>query len=269
VTDAAISVSGPMAIPSGEPRPRTALEVLDAAFALYRRGFARVTSRLLLLGSPAIVVSVLEPALGLYLGAVTSLALKALAIAEGAHMLEGRERGTGRAIATALADWIALLVLTFLVAVATGVVLLPLMLLVVLGITMGGPTLGGILGVPAALAAIWLVVRLYLWDAVWVTERTLSAPLRSFRLTKGAFWKILGVAILVALITMGPSLILQIANGAIAGGGAELSPALAIGSMLTNVLLIPFSSYVTVLLLFDRLAVREGADLAPTPVAAV
>ena len=111
---------------------------------------------------------------------------------------------------------------------------------------------------------IIVLVRLTLTAPVLVVEdvRGTKALGRSWRLTKGHFWRVLGLLVLSALIaSVGAAIITiptQFAAVALGEGGW---PVAALGSALATVLITPFSSLIVVLLYFDMRIRKEGFDI--------
>jgi hypothetical protein len=114
--------------------------------------------------------------------------------------------------------------------------------------------------IPGIIAAI----RLSLTPAVLVVEdvRGTKAVGRSWRLTAGHFWRVLGTLILSGLIGAIGAAIIQIPTETISTMvGPEGWPVSALGSVLASVLITPFSLLIVVLLYFDLRVRKEGFDI--------
>jgi hypothetical protein len=107
-------------------------------------------------------------------------------------------------------------------------------------------------------------VRLALAPPVVVIEdvRGTKAIGRSWRLTKGHFWRLLGLLILSGLIAAVGALIITVPTELIALSlGVGGWPVSALGSALATVLITPFSMLIIVLFYFDMRIRKEGFDI--------
>ena len=107
-------------------------------------------------------------------------------------------------------------------------------------------------------------VRLSLAPPVLVVEdvRGTKAVGRSWRLTKGHFWRLLALLILSALIAGVGALIITIPTEVIALQlGPSGWPVSALGTTLATVLITPFSMLIIVLFYFDMRIRKEGFDI--------
>jgi hypothetical protein len=114
--------------------------------------------------------------------------------------------------------------------------------------------------IPGIIAA----VRLTLAPAVVVVEdvRGTKAVGRSWNLTGGHFWRVLGTLILSGIIEAVGLAIIQIPTGVIAPLlGPEGWPVSALGTALSSALVTPFSLLIVVLLYFDLRVRKEGYDI--------
>jgi hypothetical protein len=107
-------------------------------------------------------------------------------------------------------------------------------------------------------------VRLSVTPPVVIVEdvRGTKAVGRSWRLTKGHFWRLLGALILSALIAAIGALIITIPTEFVAftlGPGGW--PVSALGSVLASIVVTPFSMLIIVLLYFDLRIRKEGFDI--------
>lgn len=134
-----------------------------------------------------------------------------------------------------------------------------------------GSVLLGLLGGLALFA--WIGVRIYLAMPIVVLERLGPgrALARSWRLTRGNWWRLLGIVALTLLIVLGVSLILMLPLGVLAGlpmlladGDWGMVAANALGVVaeaLSSSVTTPFLAAVTTLLYIDLRMRREGLDL--------
>jgi hypothetical protein len=111
---------------------------------------------------------------------------------------------------------------------------------------------------------IIVLVRLTVAPAALVVEghRGSSALRRSWRLTKGFFWRTLGTLLLSGVIAAIVSGIISIPGElAVQAMGPDAWPVSALVSMLATVLVTPFGMLVVVLLYFDLRIRKEGFDI--------
>src|SRR5690625_3869756 len=145
----------------------------------------------------------------------------------------------------------------------------------------GSQTLGAVIGLASVLLGLlgglalfaWIGIRIYLAMPIVVLERLGPgrALARSWRLTQGNWWRMLGIVALTLLIVFGVSLILMIALSllaglplVLAGGDLGMIAANALGVVaeaLTYSITTPFLAAVTTLLYIDLRMRREGLDL--------
>lgn len=114
--------------------------------------------------------------------------------------------------------------------------------------------------VPGIIAA----VRLTLAPAVVVVEdvRGTRAVRRSWNLTAGHFWRVLGTLLLSGIITAVGAAIIQIPAEVITTTiGPDGWPVSALGSAVASALITPFSLLIVVLLYFDLRVRKEGYDI--------
>jgi hypothetical protein len=114
--------------------------------------------------------------------------------------------------------------------------------------------------IPGIIAA----VRLTLAPAVVVVEdvRGTKAIGRSWNLTAGHFWRVLGTLILSGIITAVGAAIIQIPAELITTMiGPDGWPVSALGSAVASALITPFSLLIVVLLYFDLRVRKEGYDI--------
>ncbi|WP_461022568.1 glycerophosphoryl diester phosphodiesterase membrane domain-containing protein [Thalassiella azotivora] len=175
----------------------------------------------------------------------------------------------------------ALVGLTVLTTLATATVavlpLLPGLVLVFLEPVSGALLL--VVGVLGALAAgAWLYTRLALASPVLMLEGTgvTGAIRRSWQLTRGSFWRVLGILLLTAVLTAvavavvaGPFQLVAVFLGSQSPGdpvaAAGLSPLQlvlqSVGQVAASTVVYPFSAAVAALLYVDLRMRREGLDV--------
>ncbi|WP_175407262.1 hypothetical protein [Streptomyces sp. TRM64462] len=167
--------------------------------------------------------------------------------------------------------------------------LLPLIAVAVMvvGILPGlliGSTAGGVLaflgGLAAAIVAVWLIVRFSLAYSALMLERqgVMASLRRSARLVRGAWWRIFGILLLTALLTLLIALVVGVPftliayavdgegmEGVFSGQTPEFGwPFLiisGIGSVIASAIMYPISAGVAVLLYVDQRIRREALDL--------
>jgi hypothetical protein len=218
---------------------------------------------------PAYVVTLLATALlGALLTICVSNAVLGVRTSTGALWARVRPR---------LAAVLALAVLTTLISLtAAGVFLGPG--LVVLQI--GDPLLGiglfvaGLL--PAVIVTLWLLAKLGLAAPALLLEEQspITSLRRSWALTRGSFWRVLGILVLTAIIAgIGAGIIstpfgivatvVTSSDALYASFGRNLAQLLiaGIGTIIGGAVFYPFSAAVTTLLYLDLRMRREGLDV--------
>ena len=141
----------------------------------------------------------------------------------------------------------------------------PAVLLVLPAVVARNPALL-VLGILAAIPAVFfLYFRLILAPVTVMLEgrRAVAAAGRAWRLTRGAFWRTVGILVLAGLIAEVAGVILGLTGtllGSVAGSlrWVPMGVLAAVGSVLTA----PFITIVQVLLYFDLRIRKEGFDLA-------
>lgn len=224
-------------------RPRRLGELLDAAFTLYRAHWK------ILLGVAAVAVIPLELLFSLLaltenvlfvslagvlsVIVVTPLVTAAL-VKAGADVYLGRTPTIGETYSYAFSRFVPLLGAILLVGLG---VILGFILLIIPGII--------------------LIVRWYFASAAVVLEDAgaTDAMRRSWRLTSGHFWKVLGTLVVAGIIAGVAALIISLP---FAFGPAASR---TVGDILASVIVQPFSSLVALLLYFDLRIRDEGFDL--------
>ncbi|WP_449336529.1 DUF7544 domain-containing protein [Streptomyces kanasensis] len=135
-------------------------------------------------------------------------------------------------------------------------------------------------GLGAMLVTLWLTVRFSLSYSVLMLERqgVVASLRRSAKLVRGAWWRIFGILILTALLTIVVTMIVALPFGILAyavdgdgisslfsGGGEPIGWSFliitGIGSVLASAIMYPISAGVAVLLYVDQRIRREALDL--------
>lgn len=260
-------------------RPRSAMEVLDGAFALYRATFARIVPRVLAFGLVPALIALEHPLVSSLLAGLLHPAWTALCLRDGLDEFAGRRTPPIRALGRAALDWVPLLLLYVLFVLALLVVAMiggaPLFVAAVLA-GVGGATAVAeaftVLGMAVAFAAAaipWAYFGLY--SPVYLFERAGNPFSRSARLVRGGFWKVCGALVIANLIAALPTGVLQgvmwLEDGGSAGhpwaAGVAIKTWHALTAIGIGALVAPYGSLVALLLWIDRRAVREGLDLGP------
>lgn len=103
--------------------------------------------------------------------------------------------------------------------------------------------LGLVIGVPVALAIIWVAVRLSFWSPAVVMDRLgpIAGLKASFRATRGRWWRVFGLWVLLTLIGLGLQIVFRAFStlgGLIGGlGGTILDVIVAIPAILASLVL--------------------------------
>lgn len=223
-------------------------EVIEAALALYRANWRVLMAIVALFVVPlealTQVLSRSEGAVATVLAIVVALAVGPLmggAVSRAAgELLLGRQPDAAGAVNFTLARIAPLFAVSIMTvaAVALGFVLLV---------------------VPGVL----LLVRLYFGAVVVVLEGSgpVDALRRSFDLTRGHFWRLLGAALVIGIVAVVVATVLQLPFLFASGMGEDVVVA-TIGAALVQVLVAPFSALAVVLLYVDLRVRSEGLDLA-------
>ena len=294
--DAPVSFGGTPEVPRERPLPLRQMgigELIDAAVKLYRRDWLALIGIVAFVLVPAtfaqfwITQSLVGPitttaapsneavvqffVVTLIFFAIQFLIVQPFLVAAitraAADVYLGERVSIGRTYRYALSRLPAILWITILTALAAIVVFLPGAILLFIGVALGDAAaillliVGGILMIVAPVIAF---IRLSLGPPVVVVEdvRGTGAIRRSWRLTRGHFWRLFALLILSTLIGGVALLIITIPTEAIAAiigpGGWPVS---ALGSTLASVLITPFSVLIIVLFYFDMRIRKEGFDI--------
>ena len=121
------------------------------------------------------------------------------------------------------------------------------------------------------LITVFLVVRLFLAPAALILENTsvASSIRRSWTLTRGSFWRVLGALVLMGLIAWLVAGAIGIVAGVGAGVVTVLQPGSAtvaasvvmLASTLATALVMPFTASVAALIYIDLRMRKEGLDI--------
>ena len=266
-------------------RPRSAIEIVDTSFTIWRRNFGQMT----IIGIAATVPVVLALVFGvgsmfvgfgrtfdeskllsmmpMFLAFVVLLVLW-MAVVDGAMTIAAGDAYHGREVsaASALRGAVAksgTLVLSNVLRTLAVVLLAGVGGVAIALLGKANAVIAALLMVVLAVCAILLFARLFATtNAVVFENRGASESLsRSFALSAGSAWRIFGVILLAYLVL----LVAQIAIGVtvqVLISSILRSPVVA--SMVGNVLgalLYPFLSIVLMVLYFDQRIRKEGYDL--------
>ncbi|MCL3792877.1 glycerophosphodiester phosphodiesterase, partial [Actinomyces sp. 186855] len=223
------------------------------------------------------------------LTAIASTILTGLLIVAVSRSVLGRVAGPGEVWQRTKGRVWALIGQTILVSLIVGAVTVVVGLLaLIVFATLLGPLFGGaepsgssiavaviiliVLGVVGAVLSIFLGVRMSLSSAALVLENVgvIEGIKRSWALTRGNFWRVLGTMLLAALITAVATGVLSGITGTLSGlaavlvyGGAlpAISAASAFIGSLVSAVILPFSAAVTALIYIDLRMRQEGLDV--------
>lgn len=163
--------------------------------------------------------------------------------------------------------WISILTALALLLVVVVVAVLTVVLIAGAGGGAAGDVSGLLLVVlliGGFIAAIYVAIRLAFGSTVLVIEglRGTKALGRSWRLVKGKFWRVLGVFVVAGLVSFIVALVISTPLEAVFSAiGPEAWPLAALSEALATVVVVPFSTLITVLLYFDLRIRKEGFDL--------
>lgn len=215
-------------------------EILDTAFALYRREFGKMVLATLILVSPLLLIQAVVPLkyLGITdrLGNIFVLAAGAAVVLMASEQYMGRSIETGAAIRAVGSRFGSVWGAAFIQGI---VVMIGLLLLIVPGI-------------------ILLAWTFAMQQAVMIEGAGASDAFeRSKSLARDSFWHIAGTSIVAFLITFTAAIALGIASG-------FLIPDPRWGLITINLLLVllhPFAAVVSTVLYYDLRVRKEGYDV--------
>lgn len=141
--------------------------------------------------------------------------------------------------------------------------------LVVVVAALIAPALAVLVGIAAFLALTWAFTRVFLWPFVHLSEGSgLASFRRAWRMTKGRFWALFGVVLLVFLVVSVVYFVVSIALQFIVLGAAELSEEAGIVALIPYVIFSSLFAVVFTAAFIGPLAVayrtlsgRDTADL--------
>jgi hypothetical protein len=272
---------------SGRFRARGFGELLDSAFATYRRRFLTLIAIVALVQVPVQllqlsvsvdsfgVVASLASALGIATGTAEVLATMVVALggtlvlmpfAAAAQVRVISDTYTGGEPATFLAAWgaalrraPALLAYTVVSSILIGV---PVLALAVVAVTGGAD----ILPLAELAAVVYLsvsFVRLCLGVPAIVLEgaSALAAVERSWRLTSGSFWRLVGLIAVIGFAELVVQVIASLPAVILFGSGVAGATAASAVSLAVGVFFAPLLGVVFVLVYYDVRIRREGFDI--------
>lgn len=246
-------------MPATELRPRSATEILDAAFQILKQQYATFVVLAALAYLPYIVLMIAIGALSagasgdeVNLAAMGAAALmlpvaiiwfpiaEAAVLVGASDALMGRKVDAGSAIRTVLARF---------------------------GSVLGAALLKGFLAMGAML--FFIIPGVYVWlglfatPAVVVFERigAMESLGRSWTLAKGLRWKVLGVLLLVFLLIFAVQMAVTIVAGIVTGSMDESGIAANIAATVFAIFVYPLLGISTALLYYDARIRKEGFDL--------
>ncbi|WP_055568541.1 DUF7544 domain-containing protein, partial [Streptomyces atriruber] len=156
---------------------------------------------------------------------------------------------------------------------------LPGLLIALAGASDAGASLAVLGGLGAAVAALWIVVRLSLASPALMLEKQgiKKSLTRSAKLVRGSWWRVFGIQLLAAIIANVVASIIVIPftfiAGAVSGDGVTgflentgefgwtFLIVSGVGSVIGSMLTFPITAGVTVLLYIDQRIRREALDL--------
>ncbi len=175
--------------------------------------------------------------------------------------------------------------LTLLIGLIVGVVVavgFGLALLVGVGVgqsdTGGGVFLGFVIAIATIVVGVWLSIRFLLAPVALILENVgpTTSIRRSMALVKGAWWRTFGIYLLASIIAYIVAQVLAIPFSFLAGiigglqssGDAAANPftpavsiASALGTLVSQIVVIPFTAGIVALLYIDRRIRREALDI--------
>jgi hypothetical protein len=227
----------------------------------------------------SVTATLLQTVIGLVVGV---LATGLLTVVMGQAVL-GRRVTAGEAWARTRTRFWPLLGLTLLVSLVTfGVVVLGILLAIAVGALLGnvggaglGVLVGVFLGLGVLAAALWLYIKLLLAPVALILE---SAPVvrsmsRSWKLVEGAWWRTFGIYLLGSILAAVVSSVLTIpftivgaflSFSAMENGDVlplSYTIAVSLATLVSSIVVIPFSAGIVSLLYIDRRIRREALDI--------
>jgi hypothetical protein len=258
-------------------RPLGVGEIIDHSLAIYRRQFgALVTITLSANALPLLLMVYLMTSGGVFerpflYGAILllSIVLGALATAATVFLVSetylGNAISGGQAISRATRFTGRLILLTMMMGLVVG---LSVLIFFLPGMVTGSPVLLGLAMIPAFITALIILTGLLVSTPALVLEdaRASTALSRSWQLTRGFRWKMLGLMIVVGIILAIPSLAIAFLRG----GGMATEPMVEystttiiweIVAQFVSTLIYPLLYCALTVAYYDLRVRKEGFDL--------
>jgi len=258
-------------------RPLGVGEIIDHSLAIYRRQFGALVAITLSANALPLLLMVYLLSSGgilerplLYVAVLLlSVVLGALATAATVFLVSETYLGNtipgGMAISRATRFLWRLILLTMMVSLVVGLAALVFFLP---GLVTGSPILAGLAVIPAFIAAMMIFTGLLVSTPALVLEdATPAAALsRSWQLTRGFRWKMLGLVIVVGIIILIPSLAMSF----IRGGSMAMQPmgefsatdvGWEIATQFISTLIYPLLYCALTVAYYDLRVRKEGFDL--------
>ena len=264
-------------------RPRSAIEIVDLAFSLWRRHFVPMSIIGLAASLPVVVLGIMgievmdEMMAGRStIEVVTPFALVGLAVGlfwialvDGAMTLAagnayfGREVTPGGAIAGALRRGGTLVLGNILRVLAIGAVGVVALAVTVFLARMGAGVVAVLLMLLAVLVALLLFARLFATTSVIVFENTgaMDSLRRSFTLSRASVARILGIVLLSWVIVWVAQLVVGLTLQVLLAVVVRNPVLIAVAGNLIGMVLYPFLSIALMVLYYDQRIRNEGYDL--------
>jgi hypothetical protein len=258
-------------------RPLGVGEIIDHSLAIYRRQFGALLTITLAANAVPLVLMVylmtsggILDRPGLYFGILLlSVVLGALATAATVFLVSetylGNSISGGQAFSRATRFTGRLILLTMMLSLVVG---LSALLFLVPGMVSGSPVLIALGFLPAVVTALVIFTGLLVSAPALVLEDLASSAAlnRSWHLTKGFRWKMLGLVVVVAIIIAIPAMAITFLRG----GGMSMQPSLElttgdimweIAGQLISTLIYPLLYCALTIAYYDLRVRKEGFDL--------
>lgn len=190
----------------------------------------------------------------------------------------GRKISVSNTWARSRGRLLPLFVTTLLTSVAVAIPVVSAVFVTIALAALGGGAavaIGVVMIVISVFVAIWIAVRLLLGTAICVLERVgpVGSLKRSWTLSAGKWWRLFGISLLAQIIAAVVGSIVAVpfavigAVAALGGGDAEMTSigfviALTLGTLVSSLITLPFTTGVSSLLYIDTRMRREGLDIA-------
>lgn len=264
-------------------RPRSAIEIVDLAFSLWRRHFVPMSIIGLAASLPVVVLGMLGigvmdelvsgnssiEAVAPFVLVGLAVGLFWIALVDGAMTLAagdayfGREVTPGRAIRGAIGRGGTLVLGNILRVVAVGAVGIAAMGVSILLARLGGGLFAILLVIAAVLASLLVFARLFATTSVIVFENTGAAESlrRSFALSRASVARILGILLLAWAIVWVAQLVVGLTLQVLLAAVVRNPVLVAVAGNLIGMVLYPFLSIALMVLYYDQRIRNEGYDL--------